>query len=218
MCDISERRVYKARHERVRHARGSASMQLCEHCGDHATDWATIHGHDGFDPFSDYIALCKQCHADYDDRSSQTKAGIALSGEDRTQRRHSPEAKERMSDAQKKSWENREMTQFQKQRLIEANRARRGWKMSDESRRKLSEIRKGQPQSSQHRAARNEAIKKYWAINPPATMELARRRWAKAHGSARKYDCILCGNSACDWVQDNEEFIPFCRSCNMKRR
>jgi hypothetical protein len=38
-------------------------------------EWATKHGHDGLDPASDYMALCKSCHRKYD-MTDATKAKI----------------------------------------------------------------------------------------------------------------------------------------------
>ena len=56
----------KARHKRVRKLRGKATEHSCNHCGNQARDWATIHGHDGYDPQEDYIPLCRPCHRKYD--------------------------------------------------------------------------------------------------------------------------------------------------------
>jgi hypothetical protein len=56
---------YQRNHARVRTARGAAWLQACEHCGEHAVDWATIHGRSGEHP-GDYMPLCKACHLTYD--------------------------------------------------------------------------------------------------------------------------------------------------------
>lgn len=67
----------KARHNRVRKLRGKATEHQCQHCQSQARDWATVHGKDGYDPFSDYIPLCRSCHRSYD------KIGERQSGKER---------------------------------------------------------------------------------------------------------------------------------------
>jgi hypothetical protein len=56
---------YLRNHHRVRTVRGKAWLQVCEHCGGRAWDWATIHGRSGADP-TDFMPLCKKCHHVYD--------------------------------------------------------------------------------------------------------------------------------------------------------
>jgi len=207
---------YKARHERVRCARGPARNYLCEHCGKQAEDWATIHGRDGM-YHDEYISLCRPCHAKYDNRSEATKLGIAAKGKDHTLRRHTPEARRRMSEAQFRRWENQEATPAQRAVFVELNKSRRGQSLSEETKRKLSEIGKGRPQAESHRAARQAAQERYWLEHPPATTRDARRRWSKRHGSAKAHLCE-CGKQACDWVASDQGFFPLCRPCNMARR
>lgn len=57
--------AYVSRHRAIRKARGSAWRLRCQHCGDQADDWATIHGRAGDQP-DDYMPLCKSCHNRYD--------------------------------------------------------------------------------------------------------------------------------------------------------
>ena len=64
---------YKARHVRVKRARGIASAQVCE-CGNQAVGWAIIHGRPGTDPM-DYEARCDPCHRVYDRESYLGKTG-----------------------------------------------------------------------------------------------------------------------------------------------
>jgi NUMOD3 motif len=99
-----ELRAYRARHDRVKSARGPASAQPCAHCASRGTakaahDWATIHGTDGADPWNDYIPLCKKCHIGYDGyghhtpHSEETKA---LLSEKNRGYVHTPEAVEKI--------------------------------------------------------------------------------------------------------------------------
>lgn len=60
---------YYVNHRRVRAERGPAWQQICGHCGDQASDWATIHGRSGERP-EDYTPLCRSCHHAYDGRSA----------------------------------------------------------------------------------------------------------------------------------------------------
>jgi hypothetical protein len=67
----AEDRHYLTLHARVRYQRGRAGDESCEHCGEQAHDWATIHGHDG-EVSTDYIPLCRKCHLAYDGRGPKT--------------------------------------------------------------------------------------------------------------------------------------------------
>lgn len=58
---------YATLHYRVYRARGRAADQICDHCGNPAKEWATVHNTDGLDPMTDYIPLCRKCHLAYDD-------------------------------------------------------------------------------------------------------------------------------------------------------
>jgi len=57
---------YTARHQRLHWHRGKASAHSCYRCSNRAEEWAQIHTEDGEDPWSDYVPLCKACHANYD--------------------------------------------------------------------------------------------------------------------------------------------------------
>ena len=66
-----EMRAYQVRHYKVKSVRGRAALQPCAHCAAKGTakaarDWATVHGTDGANPWTDYIPLCKKCHSAYD--------------------------------------------------------------------------------------------------------------------------------------------------------
>lgn len=209
---------YRSRHQRVRNRRGSPSRQSCAHCGAPARDWATIHGRDGMDPLEDYMPLCRPCHLAYDDRSEDTRRGIAAFGEDRTLRRAPPESRARMSAAQKASWQGREATPAQRAALATVNRSRRGQPLSSQHREKISAATRGRAQSPDHLAARLAAMAEYWENRPPATVEAARRRWSKRNGPARDRVCAECGKQACDWASADDGFMPLCRPCNMSRR
>lgn len=63
-CDAASPE-YQRNHRRVRVARGPAWLQVCEHCGGRAWDWATTHGRSGAGP-ADFMPLCKSCHHRYD--------------------------------------------------------------------------------------------------------------------------------------------------------
>lgn len=99
-----ERNVYSRRHARRVKFYGRAPTHPCAHCAERgiekpAHDWATIHGTDGENPHTDYIALCKKCHHAYDDyghhtpHSEETKA---LLGEKNRGYVHTPEAVEKI--------------------------------------------------------------------------------------------------------------------------
>lgn len=65
-----EQREYLHIHYRIRRLNGKASEYGCwgwpdADCDDQAMDWAWIHDTDPADP-ENYIALCRQCHRDYD--------------------------------------------------------------------------------------------------------------------------------------------------------
>jgi len=70
-------REYADNHFRVVSFRGRASSHLClgysSRCLGRARDWATLHGHDGHDPYADYVPLCRLCHSHYDDVGSQLR-------------------------------------------------------------------------------------------------------------------------------------------------
>lgn len=61
-------RTYGGRHLIPTRAWGRAAEYACEDCGGFATQWATIHGRDGFSA-EDYRPLCGPCHTRYDGRN-----------------------------------------------------------------------------------------------------------------------------------------------------
>lgn len=94
---MEAKRAYHRNHARVQSRRGVATDQLCVICDSSAEQWSQIHGTSGEDPMSDYRAMCRSCHDDYDRDSrsakvSQSKMGHAVSKESR----------ERMSAAAKR--------------------------------------------------------------------------------------------------------------------
>lgn len=66
MAQAAREPGYAARHYRVKKLRGKAAEYACVDCGGPATDWATIHGTDGSDPFSHYQPMCHPDHNRYD--------------------------------------------------------------------------------------------------------------------------------------------------------
>ncbi|HEX3962164.1 MAG TPA: NUMOD3 domain-containing DNA-binding protein [Trebonia sp.] len=57
---------YNNLHHRMKHARGSASLQQCVKCGESAAHWARLHETDGMDIWNDYVPMCIKCHRAYD--------------------------------------------------------------------------------------------------------------------------------------------------------
>lgn len=102
-----ERNAYSRRHARRVRLYGRAPTHPCAHCAARgidkpAHDWATIHGTDGENPHTDYIALCKKCHHAYDDyghhvpHSEATKALLSRKNRGYV---HAPEAVEKIRAA-----------------------------------------------------------------------------------------------------------------------
>jgi NUMOD3 motif len=102
-----ERRAYDRRHARRVKLYGRAPTHPCAHCAERgiakpARDWATIHGTDGENPHTDYIALCKKCHHDYDDyghHTPHTEETKALLSQKNRGYVHTPEAVEKIRAA-----------------------------------------------------------------------------------------------------------------------
>lgn len=57
---------YDANHRRVAAERGLAREKVCAQCDGGAREWAQVHGHDGSNPWTDFIPLCNKCHRAYD--------------------------------------------------------------------------------------------------------------------------------------------------------
>lgn len=102
-----ERNAYSRRHARRVKLYGRAPAHPCAHCAEQgidkpARDWATIHGTDGENPHTDYIALCKKCHHAYDDyghhtpHTTETKALLSQKNRGYV---HTPEAVEKIRAA-----------------------------------------------------------------------------------------------------------------------
>lgn len=102
-----ELNAYNRRHDRRVRLYGRAPTHPCAHCAEHgidkpAHDWATIHGTDGENLHTDYIALCKKCHHAYDDYGHHTphsEATKALLSRKNRGYKHKPEAVEKIRAA-----------------------------------------------------------------------------------------------------------------------
>jgi hypothetical protein len=108
---------YDRRHYKVRQIRGAAAQHSCEHCGGPAKDWATVHDRDGLDPLADYLALCRKCHATYDERGrkvSEARTGMKMVTP------MSEESRRKKGEAHRRYWAN--MTPEQR-----AERIRKQW-------------------------------------------------------------------------------------------
>lgn len=68
-------RGYSANHHRVYRHRGAASGHGCARCTKQATQWAHIHDCDPAVP-SNYMPLCRSCHAKYDGAAPPTRTGL----------------------------------------------------------------------------------------------------------------------------------------------
>lgn len=98
--------AYSRRHARRVRLYGRARTHPCAHCAERGTDkpahdWATIHGTDGENPHTDYVALCKKCHHAYDDYGHHTphsEATKKLLSQKNTGYVHTPEAVEKIRD------------------------------------------------------------------------------------------------------------------------
>lgn len=90
---------YFTKHARVKRIRGSASLQVCQACGNKAREWATIHGHDGLDVFLDYVPLCSACHHQYDGQHAKRARGSA-NGKSKLTEEHVTEIKAALRSGQ----------------------------------------------------------------------------------------------------------------------
>lgn len=82
--------TYWDEHKLVRAARGPAWQHGCEHCEKQAQCWATKHDGNNANP-ADYLALCWQCHARYDN--------LAKNFPDNRGSKRTPESREKMRQA-----------------------------------------------------------------------------------------------------------------------
>jgi hypothetical protein len=150
-----ELNAYRRRHNRRIKLYGRAPTHPCAHCAERgidkpAHDWATIHGTDGENPHTDYIALCKKCHHDYDDyghHTPHTEETKALLSRKNRGYKHTPEAVEKIrAAALDPSDEARAKMAAGGRKGVAARKA--AGPMPDEQRAKISDTLKGNTNAS----------------------------------------------------------------------
>lgn len=183
-----ERNAYTRRHARRVKLYGRAATHPCAHCAGRgidkpARDWATIHGTDGENPHTDYIALCKKCHHAYDGYGHYTphsEATKALLSQKNTGYVHTPEAVEKIraaSTGRKHTAESRAKMSRQKK----AEAAARG-PMPAEQRAKIgASLRRNTNAAGAVRIGRKRALSGRAPGNPNIGKTRAAQQRAKTH-------------------------------------
>jgi hypothetical protein len=142
------------RHRRVYKTRGKARDQLCVRCAEdgvekQAAEWATLHTEDGWDPWADYVALCKRCHGLYDNTVTAAERAARLTSEGRA----------KISAANR----GRKLSPELKAKISAAAQARTFQPLSEEHKANIGKSLRGKPKSDAHRAKLSEAAKAWRA-------------------------------------------------------